>query len=735
NESSPQNTPILESDSLALVSLYNATDGANWTVNTNWLEDGQNVTDWFGVTTVGDRISKIQLGNNNLSGSIPSEIGDLSQLVTLDLNNNSISGNIPSELGTTNLDTLILSRNNLSGPIPDELYGLTSLRRLSISQNQLSGTISPNIANLEILEYLALWDNPFTDGTIPEELWTITSLQFVFLGTSEIGGDISSFTNLTNLVEFWVDQCNVTGIVSSEIGNLRLLERLDISDNAMSGNIPEQITDLSNLQVIEIENNNFSDLPNLTTLENITSLNVSGNNFDFADLEPNATIDGFIYSPQNELTIPVQVVVDGESPISGETSITARVGSEISLTGITGEANNNAYRWSLNGETISNQVSITSTIPSLEKDDVGLYELVITNNILPDLTFNSDPFDLFASAVISVEALDKDSNGPISDRVNAYLFPVSQIGIDEKALPDTVKFEGIAGVLNTSSTFEFPEVLLGEYYVAVESVEPFRNGDGTQVSGAYLPTYFGDALLNEDADILTLQDDDNVDIVMEQFPEDVPAGDGKVSGTITEDFEDENSRIDARRRAAKRKCGLRRKRSGGRVDQNDEFELIAYGETNDNGEFEYGFLPQGTYRFFVEYPGIPLDESSFVEFEIGEAGVSDTEFVLAAVVTEEGITVELVLGITTEFFTDFSIYPNPTTSLINVSYDQILSETVTMELIDMNGDILVVRRLEKTQNGIVQMDMSEYAKGSYLIRFVDQQGDGESQLTYRIIKK
>ncbi|SNS99262.1 Por secretion system C-terminal sorting domain-containing protein [Ekhidna lutea] len=279
---------------------------------------------------------------------------------------------------------------------------------------------------------------------------------------------------------------------------------------------------------------------------------------------------------------------------------------------------------------------------------------------------------------------------------------------------------------NNGGAFSFASVFHGDYLTVVDS-DPEK----------YVATYYGDAFLWDEADTLVLTSDTTAQIRIEVAPppRNENTGDGLVKGTIEEDFEAENSRIDGRRRAAKRKCGLRRKRSGGRVGQdNDEFELIAYGETNNNGEFEYGFLPQGTYRFFVEYPGIPLDESSFVQFDIGEAGVADNEFVLAAFVTEEGIKVELVLGITSEFFTDFSIYPNPSVGTLHVDYDKILSNEMSMQLIDLNGKVLQAQMLKKGKNGKLKLNLEDYPAGTYLLKFFDME-NGKNALTFRVIKK
>lgn len=319
------------------------------------------------------------------------------------------------------------------------------------------------------------------------------------------------------------------------------------------------------------------------------------------------------------------------------------------------------------------------------------------------------------SATVSVQATV--GGNPVTDLVDGYL-----LRIEETGNYDTLDIQ--SGV---PAGFDFNPVFLSDYLFIIDSD-----------TAKYVATYYGNSFLWEEADILTLAGDTSEIVVMnvvppERNPEDV----GIVQGTVTEDFAEEEfgeGRIEARRRAARRKCGLRRRTGGGRPGQTGDFVLFAYGETNDNGEFEFGFLPQGTYRFFVEYPGIPLDETSFVEFEIGEAGVSDDNFTLAATVTESGIVVELILGLTSQFFTEFNVYPNPTTDKISVSYDKILSENLVMQLIDMNGHTLENRNVQKGKNGKLEMSLSKYPEGMYFLKFYDEKS-GETALTFRVLKR
>ena len=89
-----------------MIALYNATNGPNWLNNTNWLSD-KPLHKWHGVeaTTNLDAVLSLYLHTKRLTGTIPSELGNLSSLRNLEINHNNLTGELPSSL--TNLPSLI----------------------------------------------------------------------------------------------------------------------------------------------------------------------------------------------------------------------------------------------------------------------------------------------------------------------------------------------------------------------------------------------------------------------------------------------------------------------------------------------------------------------------------------------------------------------------------------------------------------------------------------------------
>ena len=218
-------------------------------------------------------LGRLYLAQNKLTGEIPAELGGLTSLQRLYLYGNALDGEIPEELGSlTSLQYLYLHNNQLDGSIPTQLGSLTSLQRLQLQGNELTGPIPAALGSLTSLQWLLLYDNQL-DGSIPEELGSLTSLQFLYLHSNELTGEIpEELGSLTNLRRLYLYDNQLDGSIPSELGSLTSLQRLQLQGNELSGTIPSELGDLTSLQRLYLYDNQLTgtipaELGSLTSLQ------------------------------------------------------------------------------------------------------------------------------------------------------------------------------------------------------------------------------------------------------------------------------------------------------------------------------------------------------------------------------------------------------------------------------------------------------------------------------------
>ena len=238
------------SDREILVSLYHATGGPRWTKRDNWMSDAP-LGEWHGIRVDDEgRVIYVELGLNNLVGSIPPELGLLDRLRGLLLAYNNLAGSIPPELGSlTRLTDLYAQRNQLEGPIPPELGRLSQLRVLSLCENRLGGEIPPELGTLDQLPWLNLSGNELT-GPIPPELGRMTGLRLLELSRNRLAGPIPpSLGDLVNLEGLYLQRNDLSGPLAPEFGNLGGLTHLSLFGNAgLAGPLPTSLTGLRRLR-------------------------------------------------------------------------------------------------------------------------------------------------------------------------------------------------------------------------------------------------------------------------------------------------------------------------------------------------------------------------------------------------------------------------------------------------------------------------------------------------------
>ncbi|XP_052200835.1 receptor kinase-like protein Xa21 isoform X1 [Diospyros lotus] len=246
----------------------------------------------------------LSVANGSLTGHIPSVIFNISSLRKVDLSNNSLSGNLPLGIhcDLPFLEALYLSRNQISGQFPPALWECRQLRVLFLSVNNFTGTISKRVGNLTFLKELYLGGNKLTGalpdeigninldilsiqkasltGSIPSQIFNASATKIIDLYDNQLSGYLPSSLGLwlPNLEKLYLRQNRLSGIIPSSIGNASKLTILDLTTNSFTGSIPNTVGNLRLLQRLFVSENNLTresstlELRFFTCLENCRNL-------------------------------------------------------------------------------------------------------------------------------------------------------------------------------------------------------------------------------------------------------------------------------------------------------------------------------------------------------------------------------------------------------------------------------------------------------------------------------
>lgn len=251
---------------------------------------------WEGVTCNNSRVTMLSLLSMGLKGTVSGDIGQLTQLQSLDLSfNKDLGGTLTGNIGNLKqLTTLILSGCSFSGRIPQELGNLPLLSFLALNSNQFSGPIPASLGGLQNLYWFDLGDNqlsgplPVSTNTSPGLDLLVNTKHFHF-NQNQLSGNMSQklFNSNMTLIHILLDSNKLTGGIPSSLGLVQTLQALRLDGNSLTGPVPSSINNLINLYELNLANNQLNGaIPNLTGMSNLNSVDLSNNTFSPTEVPP-----------------------------------------------------------------------------------------------------------------------------------------------------------------------------------------------------------------------------------------------------------------------------------------------------------------------------------------------------------------------------------------------------------------------------------------------------------------
>lgn len=248
-----------------LAQFFYSTGGqTQWTDTNGWLSEAHECS-WYSSSThpsicKGDTLIRLSLYRNGLGGSIPDELGLLTNLVEMKLQTQTMVGSLPGAvLGQlTNLENMSISGNLMSGNMPTEIGLLTNLTQLMLFSNGIDGTLPTELGLLTNAVTIHFF-HQFLAGTIPTEIGLLTNLESLWLWMNRLSGAIpSEIGYLTRLRELPMHDNALSGNIPTEMGNLVFMDSLEIQRNKLTGSVPSQLGNLKAITRFNLGNNSLT---------------------------------------------------------------------------------------------------------------------------------------------------------------------------------------------------------------------------------------------------------------------------------------------------------------------------------------------------------------------------------------------------------------------------------------------------------------------------------------------
>ncbi|KAK4480077.1 hypothetical protein RD792_013134 [Penstemon davidsonii] len=234
---------------------------------------------WVHVVCSENRVTRIQIGHQNLQGTLPKELSSLTQLERLELQWNNISGPLPSLKGLTSLQVLILSDNNFNFIPADFFSEMSSLQSIEIDNNPFSAwEIPESLTNASTLQIFSA-NSANISGKFPAFLgsdvfpgltnlhlalnnlegelplgFSGSQIESLWLNGQKLSGGIDVIQNMTFLKEVWLHSNGFSGPLP-DFSGLSDLESLSLRDNSFTGPVPLSLMNLESLKVVNLTNN------------------------------------------------------------------------------------------------------------------------------------------------------------------------------------------------------------------------------------------------------------------------------------------------------------------------------------------------------------------------------------------------------------------------------------------------------------------------------------------------